>query len=116
MVSGRIYIDNILVEAFIGIYPNELLYSQKIEFGFEFEYAWESAIRSDSIEDAVDYATITEELKVFISKSKFKLLETLTTEIAKKVLAFSPKITRAKVYCVKLNELKPRAEIELFNH
>jgi len=39
-------------------------------------------------------------------------LETLTAEIAKKILAFSPRITSAKVYCIKLNALHPRVEIE----
>ena len=82
-----------------------------VEFGFSYEYA----ISTDSIEDAVDYAILTDELKAFVSSCKFSLMETLTSEIAKKILAFSPKIIRAKVYCSKLNELKPRIEIELPN-
>jgi len=82
-----------------------------VEFGFSYEYA----ISTDSIEDAVDYAILTDELKAFVSSCKFSLMETLTSEIAKKILSFSPKIIRAKVYCSKLNELKPRIEIELPN-
>jgi len=66
----------------------------------------------DSIDKAVDYAVLTEDLKTFVSSSKFNLLETLTAEIAKKLLAFSPKIISAKVYCIKLNALQPRVEIE----
>jgi dihydroneopterin aldolase len=65
------------------------------------------------VENAVDYAILTEELKTFISNGKFRLLETLTVQIAKKILTFSPKITAVKVYCVKLNALKPRVDIEL---
>jgi len=119
MATGKIFVNDILVEAFIGIYPSELLYSQKIEFGFEFEYAWDNAIRSDSIEDAVDYASLTEKLKIFISKSKFKLLESLVFELAKRVLEFSSKIIYAQVYCRKINAIPgtsgARAELRVEN-
>ena len=111
MVRVWISIDKIFCETIIGIYPQELLAPQGVEFGFSFEYDCEQAIATDSIENAVDYAVLAEELKVFVSNSKFSLLETLTAEIANKILAFSPKITTAKVHCSKLNELKPKAEI-----
>jgi len=111
MVRVWISIDKIFCETIIGIYPQELLTPQGVEFSFSFEYDCEQAITTDCIENAVDYATLTQELKAFVSNSKFSLLETLTAEIAKKILAFSPKITTAKVYCSKLNDLKPKAEI-----
>ena len=104
-------VDKILCETIIGIYPDELHALQKAEFGYSFEYDCEQAIETDSIDNAVDYAVLTEELKAFVSNSKFSLLETLTAKIAKKILAFSPKITKAKVYCIKLNELKPRVDL-----
>jgi len=110
-VTVWISIDKIFCETIIGIYPQELLAPQGVEFSFSFEYNCEQAIATDSIEKAVDYAILTEELKTFVSNSKFSLLETLTAEIANKILAFSPKITTAKVCCCKLNELKPKAEI-----
>jgi dihydroneopterin aldolase len=113
MVSAWLFVDKILCKTLIGIYPGELSLPQEVEFGFSFEYDCEQAITADSIENAVDYAALTEKLKAFVSNGKFKLLETLTAEIAKEILAFSPKITAAKVYCIKLNDLKPRAEIEL---
>jgi len=111
MVTAWISIDKIFCETIIGIYPQELTTPQGVEFGFSFEYDSEQAIASDSIEEAVDYAVLTEELKAFVSNGKFSLLETLTAKIANKILEFSPRITTAKVYCSKLNELKPRAEI-----
>ncbi|GBU23518.1 hypothetical protein R83H12_00130 [Fibrobacteria bacterium R8-3-H12] len=112
MVSIRISVNKILCKTFIGIYPDELLAPQEVEFGFSFEYDCEQAIFADSIDKAVDYAVLAEDLKTFVSNGKFNLLETLTAEIAKKILAVSPKITSAKVYCAKLNALHPRAEIE----
>jgi len=112
MVSARISVNKILCETIIGIYPDELFAPQKVEFGFSFEYNCEQAISDDSIDKAVDYAVLTEELKTFIYSSKFNLLETLTVEIAKKILAFSSKIISAKVYCIKLNALRPKVEIE----
>jgi len=112
MVSARISVDKILCETIIGIYPDELCEKQKVEFGFSFEYNCEQAISADSIDNAVDYAVLAEELKTFVSGSKFNLLETLTAKIAENILAFSPKITSVKVYCIKLNALRPRAEIE----
>ncbi|MDR3000140.1 MAG: dihydroneopterin aldolase, partial [Fibromonadaceae bacterium] len=100
-----------LCETFIGIYPEELHASQKVEFGYSFEYDCKQAVETDSIDNAVDYAILTEELKTFVSNSKFNLLETLGANIAKKILAFSPKVSKVKVYCVKLNELKPRVDL-----
>jgi len=111
-VSVRVSVNKILCETFIGIYPDELYEKQKVEFGFSFEYDCERAISADSIDEAVDYAVLTEDLKTFVFNSKFNLLETLTSEIAKRILAFSPKITSAKVHCVKLNALCPSVEIE----
>jgi len=110
-VTVWISIDKIFCETIIGIYPQELLAPQGVEFGFSFEYDCEQATTTDSVEKAVDYAVLAEELKTFVSNSKFNLLETLTAEIANKILAFSSKITTAKVCCCKLNELKPKAEI-----
>jgi len=112
MVSVRISVNKIFCETIIGIYPDELYERQKVEFGFSFEYNCEQAISADSIDKAVDYAALAEDLKTFISSSKFNLLETLTAKIAENILAFSPKVTSAKVYCIKLNALSPRAEIE----
>jgi dihydroneopterin aldolase len=115
MVGVWLFVDKILCKTIIGIYPDELSTPQEVEFGFSFEYNCEQAIATDSIENAVDYAKLTEELKTFVINSKFSLLETLTFKLAKKILAFSPKITTAKVYCRKLNELKPKSEICLTN-
>jgi len=111
MVNVSISVNNILCQTIIGIYPDELSAPQGVEFGFEFEYNCEPAITTDSIENAADYATLTEELKKYVSNSKFSLLETLTAKIAEKILKFSSKITKAKVYCIKLNDLKPKAEV-----
>jgi dihydroneopterin aldolase len=116
MVSAWLFVDKILCKTIIGVYPDELSTPQEVEFGFSFEYDCEQAIITDSIENAVDYAALAKELEIFVSSSKFSLLETLTAEIAKKILLFSPKIKKAKVHCTKLNELKPRAEIEIFSH
>jgi len=81
MVSVRISVNKILCETIIGIYPDELLAPQRVEFGFSFEYDCEQAISADSIDQAVDYAILTEHLKAFVSGGKFNLLETLTAEI-----------------------------------
>jgi len=112
MVNTRISVNKVFCETIIGITPDEHLASQKIEFGFSFEYDCEEAISTDSIDKAVDYSILMEYLKTFISNGKFNLLETLTKNIAERILAFSPKITYTKVYCIKLNALLPRAVIE----
>lgn len=113
MVNACVFVNEILCETIIGIYPDELFTPQKIEFGFSFEYDCKPAIISDSIEHAIDYAVLTKELKQFVTNSKFNLLETLTVKIAEKILAFSAKITKTNVYCIKLNSLKPKIKLEL---
>jgi FolB domain-containing protein len=111
MINGRIFVDDIVVEAFIGINPDELLQRQRVMFGFSCEYDWEVAISSDSIKDAVNYASLTEELKEFISQSKFSLLESLVFKAAERIFLFSPKITKAKVYCKKMDILPGASEV-----
>lgn len=111
-MSARLSVNNILCETLIGIYPYERSAAQTVEFGFSFEYNCEQAITADSIENAIDYAALTNELKTFVSSSKFNLLETLAYKIAEKTLAFSPKITAAKIYCIKI-ATKAKVEIEL---
>jgi FolB domain-containing protein len=117
MVRAWLSVDEILCETLIGIKPDELSLPQKVKFGFSLEYNWEQAIATDSIENAVDYAALTEELKTFVSNSRFSLLETLSAGIAKKILAFSPKIITAKAHCKKIEAMPgtsgPKAEIEL---
>ena len=99
---GELCLDKILCEAFIGINPDELCYTQEIELEFSFKYDWNAAILTDSIESAVDYAALTEELKTYIESSKFNLLETLVANLAKKILDFSSEIISAKVACTKV--------------
>jgi FolB domain-containing protein len=111
MITGKIFVDDIIVEAFIGINPDEQLCKQRVKFGFSLEYDWEVAISSDAIKDAVNYASLTEELKAFISESKFSLLESLVFKTAENILLFSPKITKAKVYCKKVDIMPGASEV-----
>lgn len=75
---------------------------QEIELEFSFKYDWNAAISTDSIENAVDYAVLTEELKIYIESSKFNLLETLVANLAKKILNFSTEIISARVAATKV--------------
>jgi dihydroneopterin aldolase len=111
MINGRIFVDDIIVDVFIGINPDELLQKQRVMFGFSCEYDWEVAISSDSIKDAVNYASLTDELKEFISQSKFSLLESLVFKTAERIFLFSPKITKTKVYCKKMDILPGSSEV-----
>jgi dihydroneopterin aldolase len=117
MINGKVFVDDIITEAFIGITPDELLNKQRVEFGFSFEYNWDVLVNSDSIKDAIDYASLMEELKTFVSQSKFSLLESLAFKTAERIMEYSPKITKAKVYCKKTDILPGTsnvgAEVEL---
>ncbi len=81
-----IFIEQIAVEAIIGVYTQERQNKQTLFIDLEMQYDASRACESDHIEHALDYHKICLDIHQFVSQSKFHLLEALAQAIANRIL------------------------------
>ncbi len=72
----RIFIDELRVEAWVGIYPRERAARQTIEINLEFGVP-DAAALHDEIADTIDYAEVITRIRNELAERHFNLLETL---------------------------------------
>lgn len=77
-----IYINNLKIKTIIGVYARERQIKQTVVLNIELGSDISRAAASDEMTDTIDYSAIVERLSAFVSNSKFKLLESLATNIA----------------------------------
>lgn len=78
-----IRVENLKTDAIVGVYQYEKEVKQPIILDIEIEIYSSDAIKSDRLENTLDYHKLTEEILNFIDNSKFELLERLANEIHK---------------------------------
>jgi dihydroneopterin aldolase len=81
-----IFIDELRVSTFIGIYPREKAMPQTIEISLQIGTSTTEAGASDNISDTINYAEVVERLRAELEKQHFNLLEKLAEYVAKLVL------------------------------
>lgn len=72
----RIFIDELRVEAWVGIYARERAARQTIEISLEFGVP-DAAAQHDDIADTIDYAEVIARIRQELGERHFNLLETL---------------------------------------
>lgn len=72
----RIFIDELRVDAWVGIYPRERAARQTIEISLEFGVP-DAAAQHDDIADTIDYAAVIARIRAELGERHFNLLETL---------------------------------------
>lgn len=77
-----IFIDELRVATWIGIYPREKAMAQTVEISLQIGVSTASAGASDDIRDTVDYAVVVERLRADLAASHFNLLEALAEHVA----------------------------------
>lgn len=77
-----IFIEELRVETWIGIYPREKAMAQTIELSLQIGVSTASAGASDDIRDTVDYAVVVQRLRAELSGRHFNLLEKLAEFVA----------------------------------
>ena len=72
----KVFIKNLEIETIIGIYDWEREKRQRVVF--DIEMAWDNAkpAGSENIDDALNYKTLSDELKDTVGSSKYLLIET----------------------------------------
>lgn len=85
-VMDIVYIRGLQVETIIGIYDWERQVRQRIVLDLEMATDIRAAAASEDIEQTLDYNAIATDLREFITRSQFLLVETLAEEVAQRLM------------------------------
>lgn len=111
----KIHIRNLRVRTLIGVGDKERQSNQDVVVNLEIGYDAGRAIRSDSIKDAVDYQTLTDDIIQRAAQTRFYLIEKLANFILDVVME-NPLVQEAKILIDKPLALKSAESVavELF--
>lgn len=102
-MTDKIYISNLRVPCFIGVYPHEKSLEQELCIDLEIDSDLSAACKSDNIEDAIDYEKLEQEVIGVCREHSHNLIEKLAQKIADKCLQ------DRRILAVKLKVKKPNA-------
>ena len=91
-----IEIENLRLKGFVGVYEQERANPQDIIINVRLDFNAEKAVQADSIEHAVDYEKLSNDIRVLVEQNSFCLLETLSQKIAD-IISADPRVLRADV-------------------
>ena len=83
---ARIHIKDLRLRTYIGINEDETRNKQDIVINVTLFYCAKAAVRSNSIEHALNYRTITKDIIEHVEKNRFALLERLTQEVLEHIM------------------------------
>jgi len=83
---ARIKVKNLRLRTFIGINDDEVLNRQDVLINLTVDYVADAAVRSNEIEHALNYRTITKTVIRYVEENRFALLERLTEELLELVM------------------------------
>lgn len=81
-----VYIKELQIQTIIGIFDWERETKQTISIDLEMGCNIKPAAQSDSIEDALDYKSVSKRIINFVEQSEFQLVETMAERIAEIIL------------------------------
>ena len=77
-----VYLRDLKIETVIGIFDWERQIKQTVILDIDMATDVAAAAATDSIEDALDYKSVTKRVITFVETSEFQLVETLAEQIA----------------------------------
>lgn len=101
----EIHITDLLLRTIIGINPDERRNKQDVLINIVCTVDTRAAGRSDDIEDALNYRTLTKQVIALVEDSQFFLVEKMAAEIMAICLSF-PLVQRARVTVEKPSALR----------
>jgi dihydroneopterin aldolase len=81
-----IFVRELRLEAWIGLYRHEKIAPQTIELDLEISLPGDAVFRSGRVQDTIDYAVAVERIRALLASEKFGLVETLADRIARLVI------------------------------
>ncbi|OUU80417.1 MAG: dihydroneopterin aldolase [Gammaproteobacteria bacterium TMED78] len=99
----KVFIEDLEVEAIIGIWDREKKTKQKIRLDIEMSIDAKSASIKDTIDFTLNYQEVAERVSSFTAESRFNLVETLAEKICKLIIEeFLVKWVKVKVSKIKV--------------
>ena len=102
---GVIRLKNMQFFAYHGVYDFEKELGAPFEVDVEINASFSQAIKSDNIQEAINYDSIFKLVDSIISKKKYNLIETLANTIADSILS------KYQIDSVVIRVRKPKAQI-----
>jgi dihydroneopterin aldolase/2-amino-4-hydroxy-6-hydroxymethyldihydropteridine diphosphokinase len=104
----EIIINNLILFGYHGVHREEKEKGQEFRFNIRVFVdkditGKDGFLKKDNIEDTVNYSEVIEIVKYVNNNNKFDLLETLSSDIAEKILSFSPMIASVRVRVEKIS-------------
>jgi D-erythro-7,8-dihydroneopterin triphosphate epimerase len=78
---ATIKIHNLRLRTFIGFNPDEKTKKQDVVINIEIQYRVKQSVLDDSVEDALNYKTLTKQIIDHVEDGKFLLLEKLVADV-----------------------------------
>jgi 7,8-dihydroneopterin aldolase/epimerase/oxygenase len=100
-----IFIRELRLPAWIGLYRHEKIAPQTIEIDLEIALPSAKPFKSGKVADTIDYAVVVDHVKALLEKERFGLVESLAERIAELVLG-DFKSPRVVVSIAKLGVLR----------
>jgi len=89
-------IKNLRLSAILGVYDEERHAEREIIVNVRVEYDPAAAIRTDALEDALDYKQIRNRIAGVVSGTRFRLIETLANGIVEELVK-DPRILKLRL-------------------
>lgn len=90
MNKDRVFIEDLRIQTVIGIFDWEREITQTVSLDLQMAFDISRAAASDSIEDTLDYKSVSKRLIQFVESSEFQLVEALADHCARIVLEEFP--------------------------
>ncbi len=103
-----IFIRELRLPAWIGMYKHEKLAQQTVELDLEIAIPGNAVFASARVQDTIDYAAVVRRLKALLNEERFGLIEKLAERIAGVVLEEfkAPQVKVSVTKCGVLREAK----------
>jgi dihydroneopterin aldolase len=79
---NKIFLSGLRLEAKVGIYPDERRSSRPVEIDLEIGVPGDRVFRTGDVADTIDYAAVSERIRVELIRVRFGLLEEMSHAIA----------------------------------
>ena len=91
-----ICLKNLRVSGILGVYDEERHAERDIIINARIEYNAQDALRTDSLEGALDYKQVRDRIVNAVAGTRFKLIETLASAIVQELIR-DPRILKLQV-------------------
>ena len=97
-------IKNLKLKTIIGIYPWEEKIDREIVINIEIDTDFNQSLKSDDINDTIDYDFISSAVKNLVAEKKFKLVEKMAQEIMDLIMQ-NQKVKKCKLEIDKVGSI-----------